>query len=280
MAAPTTSIVTGANAGIGLETARGLARAGHHVVLLCRNPTKAAAAKADIDASVPGASTEIVLADLSSQASIRAAAAEIEGKLDRLDVLVNNAGITERKQHKTPEGIDVMLATNHLGPFLLTNLLRPLLERSAPARVVTVASDAHKSGKLDLTDLEAERRGYGFIGFPRYGETKLMNILFTRELARRLAGTGVTANSVHPGWVGTSLGNPPKVLVRLTALFAKSPEQGAATSLAAALDPAYADVTGTYFVRSKPADDKLTEQARDDELAARLWDASAELVGL
>src|SRR3954447_12149998 len=154
-----TAVVTGASSGIGLETARGLARAGFHVVLLCRNRERAAAAKADIDASVDGASTEIVLADLGVQADVRRAAAEIEERLDRLDVLVDNAGLTVRRRARTTEGHDQMLAVNHLGPFLLTNLLLPLLRRSAPSRIVVVASEAHKFRKLHVDDLEAERRG-------------------------------------------------------------------------------------------------------------------------
>ena len=153
-----TAVVTGANSGIGLETARGLARAGFHVVLLCRNAERAQAAKADIDASVPGASTEIVLGDLGDLASVRAAAAEILQRLDRLDVLVNNAGITLRKRAITADGHEAMWATNHLGPFLLTNLLLPLLQASAPARIVNVASDAHKWGRIHFDDLRGHPR--------------------------------------------------------------------------------------------------------------------------
>ena len=276
-----TALVTGANSGIGLETARGLARAGFQVMLLCRDEGRARAAKADIDASVPGAMTEIVLADLGEQASVRAAAASLLGRLDRLDVLVNNAGLTVRGRahQESADGHELMLAVNHLGPFLLTNLLLPLLERTAPSRIVNVASDAHRWGKLRLDDLEATR-GYGFLSFPRYGETKLMNLLFTAELARRLEGTGVTVNALHPGTVATNIGNPPRLLKRITGVFFKSPEQGAATSLYLATSPEVAGVSGGYFADSKPHDDKRSQQARDAALAAALWDRSAELVGL
>ena len=274
-----TAVVTGANSGIGLETARGLARAGFHVVLVCRSAKRAAVAKADIDASVPGAPTEVVLCDLGLQADVRRAAAELGDRVERLDVLVNNAGITLRSREQTPEGHDVMLAVNHLGPFLLTDLLLPLLQTGAPARIVNLASEAHKFGRLRLDDLEATR-GYGLLGLPRYGETKLMNILFTRALARRLEGTGVTANCVHPGGVRTNLGTPPKVVAALVGLFLKSPEVGARASLAAATDPAFATTTGRYFVRSKPSDGKLSAAAMDDALAEQLWARSAELVGL
>ena len=273
-------MVTGANSGIGLETARGLARMGFHVVLVCRNAARAAAAEADIRASGHGASTEIVLCDLSDMGSVRAAAAELEARLERLDVLVNNAGVTTRgKREVTPAGLDLMLAANHLGPFLLTNLLLPLLRRSAPARVVTVASDAHRWGRLDLQDLQATR-GYGFLGFPRYGETKLMNILFTRALARRLEGSGVTANCVHPGAVATNIGGPGRVVSAITRVLLRSPEEGARTTLYVATSPAVDGVNGSYFVSSRLADRKLRPQATDDEAGERLWRASAELVGL
>jgi NAD(P)-dependent dehydrogenase (short-subunit alcohol dehydrogenase family) len=273
------AVVTGANSGIGLETARGLARAGYRVVLLCRNADRAEAAKADIDASVRGASTEIVLGDLGSLASVRAAAAEIQGRLDRLDVLVNNAGITLRKREVTADGHEAMWATNHLGPFLLTNLLLPLLQASAPARVVNVASDAHKWGRIHFDDLEATR-GYGLMSFPRYGETKLMNMLFTLELARRLEGTGVTVNCVHPGAVATNIGAPPKLIARITRVILKSPEEGARASLKVALDPELATISGSYFNARKNIDGKRAKRARDAALAARLWAVSADTVGL
>jgi NAD(P)-dependent dehydrogenase (short-subunit alcohol dehydrogenase family) len=276
---PRNAVVTGANGGIGLETARGLAARGYHVVLLCRSAERAQAAKADIDASVPGASTEIVLGDLSSQASVRAAAAEILQRLDRLDVLVNNAGLTLRKREVGADGHETMWATNHLGPFLLTNLLLPLLQASAPARIVNVASDAHKWGRIHFDDLEATR-GYGFMSFPRYGETKLMNMLFTLELARRLEGTGVTANCVHPGAVATNIGAPPKVIAKITKLVLKSPEQGARASLRVALDPDLATTSGSYFNHRKQIDGKRAKRARDHALADRLWTVSAEVVGL
>jgi NAD(P)-dependent dehydrogenase (short-subunit alcohol dehydrogenase family) len=273
------AVVTGANGGIGLETARGLAARGYHVVLLCRNPDRAAEAKADIEGSVAHASTEIVIADLGLQSDVRRAAKEIEQSLDSLDLLVNNAGIQLRKLTRTPEGHDMLLAVNHLGPFLLTNLLLPMLTASAPARIVNVASEAHKMGKLRLEDLDRPR-GYGLIGMPGYGATKLMNILFTRELARRLEGSGVTANSVHPGTVNTNLGNPPKALKVLLRPFFRNAADGASTSLLVATDSSLDGVTGHYFVNRALADKKLSKQARDDELAAELWRRTEALVDI
>lgn len=275
-----TAVVTGANSGIGLETARELARRGYHVVLLCRSAERAAAAEADIEASVDGASTDVVLGDLGLQSDVRRAAAEIIAKLDRLDLLVNNAGVQVRKKERTAEGHELMLAVNHLGPFLLTSLLLPLLTASAPSRIVNVASDAHKLAKLHLEDLEAANRGYGVFGMPRYGETKLMNILFTRELARRIAGTGVTANAVHPGAVSTNLGAPPKPLAAILGKFMKTQEQGAFTSLVVATDPALDGVSGGYFADSKRAEGKLSKSATNDDLARELWTRSEALVGI
>ncbi len=274
-----TAVVTGANSGIGLETARAIARAGFHTLLLCRNADRAAAAKADIDGSVRDAHTDIVLADLGIQSDVRRAAAEIADRVDALDLLVNNAGITIRSRTETDEGIDSMLAINHLGPFLLTNLLLPTLEAAPAARIVNLASDAHKWGHVDLDDLQANG-GYGLLGMKRYGDTKLMNILFTRELARRLEGTSITANAVHPGAVRTNLGDPPAIVRAIVGLFFQSPEKGARTSLAAALDPDFAEVSGSYFASQKPNDGRLAKRALDDGDARELWARSAALTGL
>jgi retinol dehydrogenase-12 len=269
--------VTGANSGIGLETARALAARGYRTLLLCRNEQRADAAAADIRGTVPDAALEIVLVDLGVQASVRGAAAEVAATTDHLDVLVNNAGITVRAPERTVEDHDVMLATNQLGPYLLTEELRPLLATGAPARVVNVASHAHRFVRtVDLDHLDAPA-GYGPIGMRRYGETKLMNILWTRELARRLAGTGVTANAVHPGGVRSNLGNPAPWQRALVHPFMIPADRGAATSVFVATDPGLAGTTGGYFAKSRPADGKLTAAARDDALAGRLWEACVSL---
>jgi retinol dehydrogenase 12 len=275
----TTVLITGANSGIGLETTRALAARGFRTLMLCRNETKAQAAVAEIRRTVPDANLEVVPGDLSLQSSVRAAAADVLGRTDRLDVLVNNAGIVARSMGRTTEDHDVMLATNQLGPFLLTELLRPLLATSAPARIVNVASDAHRFAKtVDVDHLDTPA-SYGFMCFPRYGETKLMNILWTRELARRLDGTGVTANCVHPGAVRSNLGNPNRWQAALIKPFMRTAEQGASTSVFLATDPSVEGVTGGYWAKSKPADSKLSAAARDDDLAARLWTACETLTG-
>ncbi len=272
-----TAIVTGANSGIGLETTRALAARGYRTFLLCRNEARANAAVADIRTTVPDADLEIVLADLGLQDSVRAAAATITSELDHLDVLVNNAGVTVRAPERTAEDHDLMLATNQLGPFLLTELLRPMLVATGPARIVNVASHAHRFAKsLDLDHLDTPT-SYGWLGMPRYGATKLMNILWTRELARRLADSQVTANAVHPGAVRSNLGNPAAWQKAIVSAFMVSAERGAATSVFLATDPSVAGITGGYWAKSVRADAKLSPLARDDELAARLWDRCVTL---
>ncbi len=272
-----TVLITGANSGIGLETARALAARGWRTLMLCRNAAKAEAAVAEIRQSNPDAAVEVVPGDLSLQASVRTAAADVLTRTDRLDVLVNNAGVVARSMGRTAEDHDVMLATNQLGPFLFTELLRPVLVTSAPARIVNVASDAHRFAKtVDVDHLDTPT-SYGFLSFRRYGETKLMNILWTRELARRLDGTDVTANSVHPGAVRSNLGNPNRWQAALVHPFMKTAEEGASTSVFLATDPSVEGMSGGYWAKSKPADTKLTTAARDDVLAARLWTACEQL---
>lgn len=273
------AIVTGANSGIGLETTRALAAKGYRTFLLCRNEGRAQAAVADIRTTVPDAELQIVLADLGLQASVRAAATTVTSELDRLDVLVNNAGVTVRAPERTAEDHDLMLATNQLGPFLFTELLRPLLIATGPARVVNVASHAHRFAKsLDLEHIDAPT-SYGWLGMPRYGATKLMNILWTRELARRLTGTEVTANAVHPGAVRSNLGSPAGWQKALVSAFMISAERGAQTSVFVATDPSVAGVNGGYWAKSARADAKLSSLATDDALAARLWDLCVTLTG-
>lgn len=272
-----TALVTGANSGIGRETARAIAARGYRTLMLCRNEERAATAAADIRTTVPDADLEIVLCDLGLQSAVRDAAARVIGMLDRLDVLVNNAGVMVRTPARTVEGHDVMLATNQLGPFLLTELLRPMLVASAPARVVNVASDAHRFVKtVDLDHLDTPS-AYGLLGLRRYGETKLMNVLWTRELARRLGDTAVTANTVHPGGVRSNLGNPAAWQKALVSPFVASAEKGARTSVFVATDPSLAGISGGYWAKRARADGRLSAAARDDTLAAGLWDSCTTL---
>jgi NAD(P)-dependent dehydrogenase (short-subunit alcohol dehydrogenase family) len=277
-------VVTGGNSGIGKETAVELARMGAHVVIAARNPAKATAAVAEVRERVgPPADVEKMPIDLASFDSVRAFADAYTKAHDRCDVLVNNAGLMLAHRTTTVDGHESTFQINHLGPFLLTNLMHDTLKTSAPARVVNVASDAHKMVKgLVLDDLEWTRRRYR--GFGAYGATKLMNILFTRELARRWDGESITANAVHPGFVGSNFGREGdygflgRIGMPLARPFAISSARGALTSVYLASSPDVDGITGQYFYKGQVAGPKAT--ALDDETAARLWDISAQMTGL
>lgn len=261
-------IVTGSNTGIGKETARGLAQRGARVVLACRDIGKAEAARKDIVASTGNNEVEVMPLDLASKASIRAFAARFAASHDRLDVLINNAGLWPTTRGTTKDGLETTFGVNHVGTWLLTTELLPLLRRSAPARIVVLSSALHYRGKLDWDDLQFERRKYNPTA--AYSQSKLANMLFTRALARRLAGSGVTVNAVHPGVIATELiRDYPKLLVKIAHLFLKTPEQGARCSLHVATAPELDGVSGEYFADSKirrPARDARDEAAQD-----RLW---------
>lgn len=269
-------LVTGANAGIGKATALGLARLGATVVMLCRDEERGEAALAEIEQKCGPLNLQLMICDLSSQRSICEFAARFQQQYDRLDALVNNAGVLMPQRSITEDGLETTFAINHLGYFLLTNLLLDLLKKSAPSRIVSVSSAAHPYGHLDLSDLQSEQK---YSAFRAYASSKLANVLFTRELARRLQGTGVTANCLHPGGVSTSLFRRlPKYLESLIRLVMISPERGARTSIFLASSPDAAGVTGKYFVRCKEA--KPSSEAQDEDLARSLWEASEELCGL
>jgi retinol dehydrogenase 12 len=276
----TTCLVTGATSGIGKETALRLAMLGATVVIVARDAVRGAAAGAEIAGRAPLAQVEVMIADLSSLAQVRRLAGDVLGRHGRLDVLVNNAGVISPRRELTADGLETTFATNHLGPFLLTSLLRGLLERSAPARVVTVSSAAHKQVRaIPWDDLPCGAQpGLG----QAYPVSKLLNILFTAELARRLAGTGVTANCLHPGFVRTSLGRDVTgVLGTVLPLILRvrpGPAAGARTPVYLASSPQVAGVTGGYFVNCKPAEPSAL--AKDTQAAARLWALSEDLSGL
>ena len=273
-----TVVITGASTGIGRAAALELSRLGARMVLVCRDRAKGSAAADAIRAA--GGRAELVLADLSVQADIRRAAAELLALAPRIDVLINNAGAIFQTRTLCADGHELTFATNHLSYFLLTNLLLGRLKESAPARIVNVASVAHRRAKaIDFDDLRAEQ---GYDGWERYGMSKLANILFTRELARRLTGTAVTANSVHPGVVATGFGANSTGLLRLLVKAARpfllTPEEGADTVVYLASSPEASAWTGKYF--AKRAESKLTKAAQDDAAARRLWSVSAGLTGL
>ena len=274
-----TCVVTGATSGIGEVTARELAAKGARVLLVGRSAARCEATAGRIRGRVPGADVEFLVADLSSQAEVRRVAAEILGKTPRLDVLVNNAGALFTKRAESVDGIEMTLALNHLGYFVLTSLLLDALRAGAPSRVVSVSSDAHKMvGGIDFDDLQGRRR---YSGLRAYGQSKLANILFTTELARRLAGSGVAANALHPGVVATNFGAnngaASRVLRRVFDLVSIGVERGAQTSIFLATSPEVEGVTGRYFAKSREA--RPTAAALDESAARRLWEVSEGLTG-
>lgn len=272
-------LVTGATSGIGLEAAVELARRGARVTIVGRDASRTEAARAAI-ASRAGADVATMLCDFSSQPSIRALARDVQARHERLHVLVNNAGAVNARRILTTDGIETTFAVNHLGYFLLTNLLLDLVRASAPARIVSVASLGHRRGTMDFDDLGFER-GYSIMR--AYGRSKLGNVLFASELARRLEGSGVTSNSLHPGGVATNIwsGAPgwAKPLIAIVVRpFLVSPEQGGATIVQLAASPELDGVTGCYFENQRPV--RPSRRGRDAALAARLWEVSARMVGL
>ena len=278
-----TVVVTGANSGIGLETAVELARAGATTVLTARDPGRGEAALEVVRTRSGRDDVHLVVFDLASLASVRKGADEILERCARLDVLVNNAGLVLSRRQETEDGFEATFAINHLGPFLLTHLLLDRIEASAPARVVNVSSTAHQGARhgLDFGDLQSRRR---YRGMQAYSRSKLANIYFTTELGRRLAGTGVTANCLHPGTVATGYardGDATGVLafgIRVIKPFVLTAAQGARTSIYLASSPEVADITGQYFVKCRVR--RPSKVARDPEAARRLWEVSEQLTGL
>ena len=272
------ALVTGGTSGIGKATAMALSAMGSDVVVVGRDRERGERAAAEIRAQT-GGRVDLALADLSSQAEVRALAEEFKRRYDRLDVLVNNAGLVQSTRTETVDGLEATFAINHLAPFLLTNLLLDMLQQSAPSRVVTVSSEAERWGNIDFDDLQSKKN---YRGFPVYGMTKLANIMFTYELAERLKGTGVTATCMHPGAVNTRFGTknrgPMTILFRAFKPFMRTPEQGADTVIWLASSPDVEDVSGRYYSDRKPIEPKKI--ANDSAARRRLWEESERLTGL
>ena len=277
-----TVLITGGNTGIGKATAIALARMGAQVTITSRSPEKGEAALADIRQQSGSDKVDCMRLDLASLASVRRFAAEFLTTHPRLDVLINNAGLVLSNRSETEDGFESTFGVNHLGHFLLTNLLLPRLKESAPSRIVVLASDAHRGalGGLDFDDLHARR---SYRGMPVYCRSKLANILFTVELADRLRDTGVTVNAVHPGVVGTEFGGADDTtgffrwLVKMTHWAQATPEKGARTSVYVASAPELEGVSGKYFARSKVS--RASRAAQDRGAALRLWEISEQLTG-
>jgi len=271
-------LITGATNGIGLAAAQALAVLGAKLAIVARSEARAREAVQRIKRISRGAAADILVADLSSQVSVRRLAAEALARYPRLDILINNAGAMYTTRQLSRDSIELTWAVNHLAPFLLTTLLLDRLRESRPARIITTASGAHQGAQIPFDDLAAER---AYRGFGRYGETKLANILLTSELARRLAGSGVTANCYHPGLVATGFNRNNGLLANLGMValgpLSRSPEKGAETLVWLASSPAVANMSGEYFFDMQRTTPSLA--AQDRETARRLWQVSEEQVG-
>jgi NAD(P)-dependent dehydrogenase (short-subunit alcohol dehydrogenase family) len=274
-----TVLVTGGSGGIGRATALGLAAMGAHLAITGRDRGRTEDAAREIRTAGSG-QVDVFVADLSSQSQVRRLAGEVLQSLSRIDVLVNNAGGYWNTRHVTADGLERTFAINHLAPFLLTNLLLDRLKNSAPARVVTVSSNVQANGRIDFEDLQGER---SYSGARAYNQSKLANVLFTYELARRLQATLVTANALHPGVVRTAFGTEDpgglqRLFIPFVRPFMKAPGRGAATSIHLVSAPDLEQVTGRYFATSKPR--RSSRRSYDQAAAARLWQLSADLTGL
>ncbi len=271
-----TVVITGATSGIGEVAAIRLAELGARIVFTAREKSRADDTMAALKKANPGADHALHMADLSTLAEMKRVAGEL-AREPQIDVLINNAGALFNKRQETADGLEMTFALNHMAYFTVTNLLLGKLKPGA--RIVTVASNAHRGAKLDFNDLQSRK---GYIGFPVYARSKLCNILFNRELARRI-GSGITANALHPGFVATRFGDNSGGLMRTVLKVAKpigaiSPEEGAQTIIYLASSPQVADVTGEYFYECKPT--TPTAEARNDEDARKLWEISESIAGL
>ncbi len=274
-------MITGANGGIGKETALALAEMGATVVIVARDSEKGRVALTDIRQRSGNDKVELMVADLASLDAVRRLASEFREKNQQLHVLVNNAGALNAQLSLTKDGFETTFGVNHLAHFLLTNLLLDLLKASAPARIINVSSSAHTRGTIDFDGLHGERK---YAGIAAYGQSKLANVLFTYELARRLDGAGVTANCLHPGVIRTGFGRNNggaigaffRVFHTVARPFLLTPEQGAQTSIYLASSPDVEGVTGKYFAKSKQT--KSSDLSYDTDVAQRLWQASEQMV--
>jgi NAD(P)-dependent dehydrogenase (short-subunit alcohol dehydrogenase family) len=274
-----TCMITGATAGIGEVTAQALAQMSAKVILVGRSQGKCVDTVSRIKEKTGTSSVEYLLADLTSQAQIRTLAGEFQKQHDRLDVLVNNAGGAFVWRQESVDGIEMTFALNHLNYFLLTNLLLDTIKASAPARIVNVSSNSHYGASINFDDLEGKRKYWWNTA---YGQSKLANVLFTYELARRLEGTSVTTNALHPGFVATEIGRNNGALVRLLLWIvhhkALTPQEGARTNIYLASSPEVSDVTGKYYDKERQV--KSDPASYDLDTARRLWEVSAEMVGI
>ncbi|MFW9933467.1 MAG: SDR family oxidoreductase [Candidatus Thorarchaeota archaeon] len=274
-----TCIVTGANSGIGRETALGLAKEGAKLIMLARSKQKGDEARKYI-ISASNTQVDLMLCDLSSMTEVRRFAREFSTNYDRLDVLINNAGAVFSKRDVTPEGFEMTFAVNYLAPFLLTHELLPILKSSAPSRIINLTSGLHSRARIDLDDLQSKRK---YKGMDAYQTSKLMDLLFTYKLARELQGTGVSVNVVSPGFVATNLGSSSgsrmsKIMFGMMKPFQLSPAEGAETSIYVATSSELEGVTGRHFAKCQDKD--TSDESYDTDLQDELWNRTIEILGL
>jgi len=273
-------LITGANSGIGKSTATALSEMGAHVVMAVRDPEKGEIARQEIIRISKNNQVDVMECDLASLKSIRDFAEAFKARYTRLDVLVNNAGIFTEKRMETEDRFEYQIGVNHLGPFLLTQLLLGMLKESSPSRIINIASAAHFGGRINFDDLQQQRK---YSGWKSYAQSKLANVLYTYELARRLSGTGITANCLHPGFVNTRFAfnrksEKPNPIMRLMKPFTIQPDEGAETTVYLAASPEVEGVTGKYFVKRK---EKSSSKSSYDLLVAeKLWNISNVLTGV
>jgi NAD(P)-dependent dehydrogenase (short-subunit alcohol dehydrogenase family) len=274
-----TVLITGANSGIGKAASLALAKMGAQVVMVARNRERGEAARAEIIKDSGNNSVDLLLADMSSLESVRQLSREFQSQYPRLDVLVNNAGLFNQRRNVTVDGYENTFETNYLSSFLLSNLLLDLLKKSAPSRIVNVSSVGHYNGHINFDDLNLEKN-YG--GWKAYGQSKLALVLFTHQLAKKLEGTGVTVNALHPGTVATHIWSRPLgpfgFIMALPKLFMISPQKGADTIVYLAASDEAANINGEYLEKSRVK--KSSDESYDDDVAQRLWDVSAKLTQL
>jgi NAD(P)-dependent dehydrogenase (short-subunit alcohol dehydrogenase family) len=272
-------LITGGNSGIGKETAVGLAKLGANVVIVSRNMDKGEAAILEIKSRSGNQNVSLLQADLSSIDSVRELADDFRRHDKKLHILINNAGVYLPKHTVTEDGLEATFATNHLGHFLLTNLLLDLLKGNAPSRIINVTSSAHQGYKINFDDLQSEKK---YSAFHAYGQSKLANILFTYQLAKKLEGTGVTANCLHPGVVRTGFGKDQgglfSIAVRIISPFMMSPEKAARAAVYLATAPELENVTGKHYTKGK--EERSSKESYDEPTAERLWQESSKLTGL
>ena len=272
-------MITGANSGIGKAASQALAKMGATVVMVARNREKGEAAASDIIKESQNSSVDLLIADLSSLESVRQLSTEFHSNYSKLHVLINNAGLFNQRRSVTTDGYENTFATNYLAPFLLTNLQMDILKSSAPSRIINVSSVGHYNGHVNFEDLNLEK-DYG--GWKAYGQSKLALVLFTHELAKKLTGTGVTVNSVHPGTVATNIWSrplgPAGFIMSIPKLFMTSPQKGAETIVYLASSPDAGNVNGEYWDKMKTK--KSSDESYDEEIAQRLWEISVKLTRL